>query len=80
MPEETRPMNVYKVEVFIIDFDDVGEKGVKDVLENTRYPNRCLSPNVQKIETRKVDWHDGHPLNMNDQSEQALKDLFADTD
>ena len=76
MSEDTRPLKVYKVELFIVDTDQVGAKEIKQVIENARYPNRCISPQVVDIEERAVDWHDQHPLNLRDKWRQAYNDLF----
>lgn len=54
---------IYKVELLIIDHDDLGPAELKAVLEHTKYPNRCISPEVKQIETREVEWSDDHPLN-----------------
>lgn len=70
---------VYKLEVSIIDFDELGEKEIKDVLENAPYPNHCISPKVRKIEGREIDWFDEHPLNQRSTSNQAFAELFAAT-
>jgi hypothetical protein len=43
-------------------------------LENTKYPNRCISPDVLSAETREIgEWHDDHPLN-NEETAQAEND------
>lgn len=68
---------VYKIELLVIDFDDLGEEAVKDEIENTRYANHCISPTVQKIETREVDWSDDHPLNDVNKSDEEYKKLFG---
>lgn len=56
-------MKIYKIEAFFIDFDDLGEEGVRALLEHTRYPNHIIGPKIGRIETREVDWSDDHPLN-----------------
>ena len=57
-------MKVYKIEVRVVDLDQIGEQEIKIVIENTRYPNRCISPEVKKIESRDIgEWHDEHPMN-----------------
>lgn len=61
---ETTLTEVHKVTLFIVDHDRLGAKGVADALEHARYANRCISPRVMKVETEKVEWHDGHPLNQ----------------
>jgi hypothetical protein len=65
-------MKAYKVELLIIDFDQLGEKEIQFTLENTKYPNWCIYPNVMKIEERDVgNWTDEHPLNLSTTSQEA---------
>ena len=71
-------MKAYKVEIFVVDHDNLGADGIISVIENTRYPNRCIFPDVKKITGREIgDWDDDHPLNT-DQSEFEYKRLFGD--
>ena len=72
-------MKVFKIELFIIDFDEVGEEEIKDIIENTRYPNRCISPDVMKVESRDILWHDSHPLNLTDKCDAEYERLFRNT-
>lgn len=74
---ETRKIKVFRIEVLVIDMDGCGADGVRDALENARYPNRCISPDVKSIEEREVDWHDNHPLNHRDKCDAAYAELFA---
>lgn len=74
---ETRRVRVHRIEVLVIDFDDLGADRVREVIENARYPNRCISPDVKSVETREVDWSDGHPLNHSATHEAAYRALFA---
>ena len=69
-------MKIFKIEVMVIDFDDVGADGTKTILENTRYPNRCINPMVKKIEERTIEWSDDHPLNRTSTMDAAYADLF----
>ena len=70
-------MKAYKVELLIIDFDGLGAKGIKGVLESTHYPNRCMEPEVKSIESRNIGkWTDEHPLNKRATCDQAYKELF----
>ena len=69
---------VHKVTLLIIDHDDLGADEVREVIENTRYPNRCIAPDVMAIETREVKWSDDHPLNKHDTHRQAFVELFAE--
>jgi hypothetical protein len=47
------------------------------VLEDARYPNRCISPKVKSIEGREIgEWTDEHPLNKRSTADAAYKELF----
>lgn len=52
------------VTLMIVDHDDLGTDDVITVIENTRYPNRCITPRVARIESIDVEWSDEHPLNQ----------------
>jgi hypothetical protein len=70
-------MNVYKVEVLIIDHDDLGASEIQTIIENTRYPNHSLSPEVMSIESADIgEWHDDHPLNSYDTTRAEYNRLF----
>jgi hypothetical protein len=74
------PTKIYKVTLSVVDFDQIGVDGITTALENTKYPNWCISPSVISMEEREVDWHDNHPLNMTKTSRQAFQDLFKNND
>lgn len=58
-------MKAMIVTLIVIDFDNVGEDGVTQVIEHTRFQNNCIFPRVSKIETADIgEWHDDHPLNL----------------
>jgi hypothetical protein len=69
-------VKVFKVEVMVLDFDEVGEEGVVSLLENTKYPNWAISPEVKSVESREVEWSDDHPLNKRDTADSAYRKLF----
>lgn len=70
-------MKAYKVEILIVDHDRCGADGIKDVIENSRYPNRCISPYVMEIKEAEIgEWHDGHPLNFHSTAPDEYKKLF----
>ena len=70
-------MKVYSLEIMVIDFDNVGLEGIKDTIENTRYPNRCISPQVIGHKEADIgEWSDNHPLNMIDGQFAEYKKLF----
>jgi hypothetical protein len=71
---------VHKVTILIVDHDRVSDlpgDELKHIIENARYPNRCISPSVMAIETREVEWDDAHPLNRTATWKTAAEDLFA---
>lgn len=70
-------MKVYRVELMIVDMDDIGGEAIRDELENGHYGNDCISPAVMLIDSRDVDWSDDHPLNKSGTADQAFADLFA---
>lgn len=70
-------MNAHKVTLFIIDLDEIGADEIKVVIENAHYPNRCISPDVYKIETVDIgEWSDDHPLNQTETAHLEWKRLF----
>ena len=63
----------------IIDHDAVGKKGIKDVIENAHYPNRCIDPRVMDIQERDIgEWSDDHPLNITATFHSVFNLLFKD--
>lgn len=72
-------INVFKIELMVIDFDRVGAEEIQTILENNRYPNHCMSPQVKKIECREIEWeNDEHPLNKRDTCETEYQRLFQE--
>ena len=71
-------MNVYKIEVIVIDFDELGAEGIKVEMENVRYPNRCISPDVINTKVRDIGvWQDDHPLNKHETRDAEIDRLFG---
>lgn len=57
-------MKAYKIELLVLDFDQLGGDGIKSVLENSRYPNDCISPSAMSISEVDIGpWSDDNPLN-----------------
>lgn len=57
-------MKAYRVSVLVIDHDQLGSTGIKENMENVRYPNRCMYPHILGIEEADIgEWSDDHPLN-----------------
>ena len=67
---------VHKVVLLIVDHDDLGADDVVVEIQNVRYPNRCLSPEVMEIETTEVDWDDNHPLNSSATAKGEFERIF----
>ncbi len=71
-------MQVHKIVLTVIDFDNLGLQGVTEALENARYPNRCISPRVLRAESRDIgEWTDEHPLNKRSTADTELVRLFG---
>ncbi len=70
-------MKAYKIELLIIDFDELGQEGIETELNNVNFPNDCISLNIKNIIEKDIgDWHDNHPLNLNDTVDKEYKRLF----
>lgn len=70
-------MKAYKVELLIIDFDEMGEESIKETIENQKYPNYCISPSVMYIHGKDIgEWDDNHLLNKSSTSEKYYNNLF----
>jgi len=73
-------MKVLKVTLMIVDHDAVGADGVRDVIENTKYPNWCIAPLVAGIEARDIgEWSDDNPLNHDITWPSEFNRLFVKT-
>ena len=74
-------MKTYKITLLIIDSDSVGKEEVVRILEDTKYPNYCISPEV--LDVKEVDigeWSDEHPLNkFGVERNEYIKRLFKIT-
>ena len=69
-------MLIHKVILSILDHDGLGAEEVKDVLENTKYPNYCIAPQVEEIQSVDIgDWTDDHPMNQS-RSGEVFKEMF----
>lgn len=71
-------MKIHRVVLYVIDFDGLGAAEVQQVIENTKYPNRCISPSVSEVQTRDIgQWSDEHPLNQMSTAKATRDALFA---
>lgn len=72
-------MQLIKLEIMVIDMDGLGAEEIKSIIENQRYPNHCISPDVRNIEIREIgEWSDEHPLNNKDKQEAEYMRLFGE--
>lgn len=70
-------MKAYKIELLVIDFDELGKDGIIREIENANYPNDCLSPRVKSVIEKDIgEWHDDHPFNKRNTADAAYKELF----
>lgn len=70
-------MKAYKIELLVIDFDELGKDLLIQEIENARYPNDCVTPQVKSVVERDIgEWTDDHPLNKRSTSDSAYKELF----
>lgn len=68
---------VHRIVLLVVDDDNLGTAGVKNVIENVRYPNHCIAPLVISCETKEVEWTDEHPLNNADTMRQVFAEMFG---
>jgi len=70
-------MKAYKIEILVIDHEGVGGDDIKSIIENVRYPNRCISPEVKNIDERDIgEWRDDHPLNIRSTCDSEYHRIF----
>ena len=71
-------MKVHLLQVLVIDHDHLGVDEVERVLEDARYPNRCIAPSVLNSQTAEIgDWDDDNPLNHSDTQAAEVDRLFG---
>lgn len=69
-------MKVYKFEVMVVDFENLGAGQIKVELERSRY----LMANVMSVDSKEIgEWSDDHLLNHTDTMTDEFKRLFAST-
>ena len=71
-------MKVSKIELYVIDFDQLGVDEIVNTIQNASYPNDCIWPHV--IGSSEVDigeWRDDHPLNVAKTAKQEIERLFG---
>ena len=67
-------MKAYKVEVLVLDNEQLGEDSIKYLLENVKW----VYPKIMSIQSKEIgEWDDDHPLNKKDEAEQYYQELFG---
>lgn len=70
-------MNAFKIELVIVNLDGVSKDDIVSILENTTYPNRCITPTVTRVTEKDIgEWSDDHPLNKNSSFDSEIARLF----
>jgi hypothetical protein len=71
-------MKAYKVELLIIDFDELGKEQIVEELVNANFPNDCITINVKNIVEKDIgEWHDDHPLNIRIYADAEYQKIFG---
>jgi len=66
-------MKVYKLEVYVMDVYDEGEKTIVQCIEDSDYFS-CYVKDVKSVDAGE--WSDDHPLNRIETSAKELEKLF----
>lgn len=70
-------VKAYKIELLIVDHDELGPEEIKTVIENQKFPNWCISPNVMNVEERDIgEWGDDHLLNSLESMASEYERIF----
>ncbi len=70
-------MNAIRIELLIVNTDDVSVDEVVDIIENTKYPNHCIAPRVMACDVREIGkFSDEHPLNKYETMRDEFNKLF----
>jgi hypothetical protein len=71
-------MEVHKITLYVVDFDQLGADAVADTIVNQRYPNHCISPSILSVVSADAgEWSDAHPLNHGDKAAAEIDRLFT---
>lgn len=74
-------MKVHRIVLCIVDHDEVGGEEAGQIIQNQKYPNYCIYPMVQSVETVDIgEWSDDHPLNKSATSRAEFDRLFPRAD
>ena len=71
-------MKAYKIEILVIDFNNLGADGIETELNNVNFANDCITLNVKSITEKDIgEWSDEHPLNQRKTCDTEYRRLFA---
>lgn len=72
-------MDIHKLTITVLDFDSMGAEAIRQTLEQQRYPNHCIAPQVMAVVTQDIGpWSDDHPLNKQQTAPAELARLFPE--
>lgn len=61
----------------IIEHDQLGPEEIQTVIENQKFPNWCIHPNVMAVKAADIgEWSDDHPMNCDDSMESEYERIF----
>lgn len=67
-------MKAYKIELIVVDHENMEEEQIIVALENTRY----IHPNVIRCEGVDIgEWDDGHILNQRGTTYEQVQEIFS---
>ena len=65
-------MKAYKLEILIVDHDEVGQDKIIQFIENNTHPDYCLLPEVMRVDSADIGkWHKSHPLHFLNKNKKA---------
>jgi len=70
-------MKAYKLEILIVNHDELTADEIVSELESSRFTNRCINPQVMGIAEADIgEWDNDHPLNRVDLQYAEYNRLF----
>jgi hypothetical protein len=73
-------MKAYKIEILVIDHEEVGPEQIKEYIEDAKFPNYCFGLKVKNMIEKEIgEFNDDHPLNKKVTCEDEYKKLFGET-
>ena len=71
-------MKVHQVVLAVVDFDEIGAEGVRQIFEHMSDSCDSMLPTVRSVKTMDIgEWSDDHPLNDLNREEDELRRLFG---